>query len=146
VDADGVGVTLEETGGLEFGAGGGIQIKPDPTKPSIDTSADGVSVKINECDGGLEHNEAGLQVKADFNRGIEADGDGVYVKISSDEGLEYEGDGGLGLGPPGPFAYMAEASCSLYLDKNGRIMGWYVPLGGPPWQEWYSPWGYEEPY
>jgi hypothetical protein len=146
VDADGVGVTLEDAGGLEFGAGGGIQIKPDPTKPSIDTSADGVSVKINECDGGLEHNEAGLQVKADFNRGIEADGDGVYVKITPDEGLEYEGDGGLGLGPPGPFAYMAEASCSLYLDKNGRIMGWYVPLGGPPWQEWYSPWGYEEPY
>jgi hypothetical protein len=37
-----------------------------------------VAVKINEMDGGLEHNEAGLQAKAKADGGITVDADGIF--------------------------------------------------------------------
>jgi hypothetical protein len=36
--------------------------------------------------------------------------------------------------------------CNLYIDRTGRIMGWYEPDEEPPdYKHWYSPWGYPEP-
>jgi len=47
---------------------------------------------------------------------------------------------------PRPCRYAAELNtCSVYIDARGHVMGWYKTLGGPPWIEWYSPWGHPEP-
>jgi hypothetical protein len=64
--------------GLECdGTTGDLKVKPSATKPSVELLADGMAVKINEADGGLEHNEAGLQVKIKADGGINVDADGI---------------------------------------------------------------------
>jgi hypothetical protein len=47
---------------------------------------------------------------------------------------------------PRPCRYAAELNtCSVYIDARGHVMGWYKSISGPPWVEWYSPWGHPEP-
>ena len=78
VDADGLKVKTADADGLAFdGTTGDLKVKPSATKPSVELLADGVAVKINEADGGLEHNEAGLQVKIKVDGGINVDADGI---------------------------------------------------------------------
>jgi len=130
----------------------GLAIDGDGIYVMIDDGEDGllfdggtIKVKV-KADSGLDLDGDGLAVKPDGDAGIVVSADGVGVNVEADEGLEFEAGGGVGMAPPGPHAYTGKTlDCSLYLDKNGRVMGWYRPIASPPYLEWYSPWGHSEP-
>jgi len=152
VDADGVAVKVPaspNTRGVVLNSSGELVARVD-TEVGIDVDDDGLKMKVN-TDAGLGFNTSGeLQVELAADKGLEFVGSvgdkDLAVKVAANEGLEIESGGGLGLAKPGPHAYTMPVMCSLYLDKNGRIMGWYEPDAEPPdYRHWYSPWGYPEP-
>jgi hypothetical protein len=165
VDASGLFAKVDADGGLEHDADG-LRVKLTPTGAGgsgLQVSADGLSVAAGRGlalednslhvyladDPGLEFDgtgeDAALRAKANTSKAITRTADGLEVVVEANEGLEFESGGGLGLAKPGVYAHVMPVLCNLYLDKNGRIMGWYEPAPPPDYQQWCSPWGYAEP-
>ena len=166
VDSSGLFVKVDDDGGLEHDANG-LRIKLAPTGAGgsgLGLSTDGLSVAAGRgleiednsvhvelaTDPGLEFDGSGedgrLRAKPNTAKALQRTADGLEVVVTANEGLEFESGGGLGMAKPGQHAYTATTMrCSIYLDKNGRVMGWYKPIAEPPYDEWYSPWGYTEP-
>jgi len=92
-----------------------------------------------------------LEVYADGNWGVTKDGETGELKVQGDadgsedgSGVGLNGSGEVALKDPYSGVHRAVVSCAgMYLDRTGRVMGWYYWDG---FQDvWTSPWGYPEP-
>jgi len=92
-----------------------------------------------------------LEVYADGNWGVTKDGETGELKVVGDadgsesgSGVGLNGRGEVALKDPYGGVHRAVVSCAgMYLDRTGRVMGWYYWDG---FQDvWTSPWGYPEP-
>jgi hypothetical protein len=156
VGADGVETTVESDGGIEHGAGGGLQVKLAPTGSGgsgLELSADGLTVAAGrglniednsvhveladdpglEFDGGGE--DARLRAKPNTAKGLDRTADGLEVKLQTD-GLEFDGDGKVQHKKKSSvrtlhFANDANGGVFGWTDSDNVFHGWYSAMDVP---------------
>ncbi|MFO8013122.1 MAG: hypothetical protein R6X20_07435 [Phycisphaerae bacterium] len=110
----------------------------------------GLALEVQQY-GGLKLDANGLGAFADGNWGVTKDGETGELKVAGDadgsengSGVGLNGSGEVILKNPYSGAHRAVVSCAgMYLDRTGRVMGWYYWDGYN--HVWTSPWGYPEP-